>query len=161
MNQSLKTAARSSIREARVVEAAETEAEKDVVAETANGVMETAPKLKVSIVVGVATTEALERIKMDLLLREKKLTAELATEAAAATMATVPNVVIVAAGAREVIEAASAVATAVAATEGAEIVLRRRVRPNQLSNNNKLSEHHREVNRLRSDEMKVMMGCTL
>ena len=143
-----------------MVEAAETEAENDVVAETANGVVETVPKLKVSIVVGVATTKALERIKMDLLLRERKLTAEVA-EAAAATMATVPNVVIVVAGAREVIEAASAAATGVAATEGAAIVPRKRVRPNQLSNNNKLSEHHREVNRLRSDEMKVTMGCTL
>ena len=121
-----------------MVEAAVTEAENDVVAETANGVVENVPKLKVSIVVGVATTKALERIKMDLLLRERKLTAEVA-EAAAATMATVLNVVIVAAGAREVKEvkeAASAAATGVAATEGAAIVPRKRVRPNQLSNNN-------------------------
>ena len=60
-------AASGSSREARVVEAAEAEVENDVVVETANGVAETVPKLKVSIVVGVATTEVLARIKMDLL----------------------------------------------------------------------------------------------
>ena len=133
------------------------EAEKDVVVETAIGEVATAPKLRVSIVVGAATKEVPARIKMVLLLRERKLSAE-AAEAVAATMATVLNVVIAVA---EVIEVANAAATVVAATEGAEIVPRKRVRPNQLSNNNKLSEYHREVNSLRSDEMKVTMGCTL
>ena len=90
-------------------------------------------------------------------MRERKLSAE-AAEAVAATMATVLSVVIAVA---EVIEVASAAATVVAATEGAAIVPKKRVRPNQLSNNNKLSEYHREVNSLRSDEMKVTMGCTL
>ncbi len=137
-SQILKTAASASSREARVVEAAVTEAENDVFAETANGVVETVPKLKVSIVVGVATTEARQRIKMDLMKREKKLTAELTeavaatmvTEAVAATIVTVTNVVIVVAGAREVIEAAIVAATGVAATEGLAIVPRKRVRPN-------------------------------
>ena len=63
MIKSLRTAASISSSEAKVA-AAVAEAENDVVVETANGVVETVHKLKVSIVVGVATKEALAKIKM-------------------------------------------------------------------------------------------------
>ncbi len=123
----------------KVVEAVVDEAEiAVVVAETVNGVVETVLKLKERIVIEVDkdTTEVLAKIRMDLLLKERKMNEE-AAEVAAATTA------IAVAGEIEVKEAASAAAIEVAATEGAAIVPERRVRPNQLSNNNKLSEHHR------------------
>ena len=154
-------------REARVVAAVVAEAEIDVeVAETANGAVETVLKLRERIAIVVATTEVPVRIKTASSSREKKLTAEEA-EAAAATTA---SVVAIATNklskstflsVTEVKEVASAAATVVAATEGAAIVPKRRARLNQLSNNNKLSEHHRLVNSLRSDEMKVTMGHAL
>ena len=143
-------------REARVVAAVVAEAEIDVeVAETANGAVETVLKLRERIAIVVATTEVPVRIKTASSSREKKLTAEEA-EAAAATTASVVAIAVA-----EVKEVASAAATVVAATEGAAIVPKRRARLNQLSNNNKLSEHHRLVNSLRSDEMKVTMGHAL
>ena len=129
-----------------------------VVAEPVNGAAETVLKPRVRIAIEVDTRKVLVKIRMVLSSKERKMNAE-AAEVAAATMVTV--VAIAAAGAREVKEVANAAATVVAATEGAAIVPEKRVRPNQLSNNNKLSEYHREVNSLRSDEMKVTMGCTL
>ena len=143
-------------REARVVAAVVAEAEIDVeVAETANGAVETVLKLRERIAIVVATTEVPVRIKTASSSREKKLTAEEA-EAAAATTASVVAIALA-----EVKEVASAAATVVAATEGVAIAPKRRARLNQLSNNNKLSEHHRLVNSLRSDEMKVTMGHAL
>lgn len=121
----------------RVVEAVVAEAEiAVVVAETVNGAVVTVLKHKERIVIEGDTIKVHAKIKMVLSSKERKMNEEVA-EAVVATMATV------AAGAIEVKEVASAAATVVAATEGAAIVPEKRVRPNQLSNNNKLSEHHR------------------
>jgi hypothetical protein len=121
----------------RVVEAVVAEAEiAVVVAETVNGAVVTVLKHKERIVIEEDTIKVHAKIRMVLSSKERKMNEEVA-EAVVATMATV------AAGAIEVKEVASAAATVVAATEGAAIVPEKRVRPNQLSNNNKLSEHHR------------------
>lgn len=121
----------------RVVEAVVAEAEiAVVVAETVNGAVVTVLKHKERIVIEEDSIKVHAKIKMVLSSKERKMNEEVA-EAVVATMATV------AAGAIEVKEVASAAATVVAATEGAAIVPEKRVRPNQLSNNNKLSEHHR------------------
>lgn len=105
---------------------------------TANGVVETDPKLKVRIA-EVATTEPLAKTKMGSSLKERKLSAE-AAEAVVASTATVLKGVIAAAEVNVVREVANAASTVVAVIEGAEIVPRRRVQPNQLSSNNKISE---------------------
>lgn len=120
-----------------MVEAVVAEAEiAVVVAETVNGAVVTVLKHKERIVIEEDTIKVHAKIRMVLSSKERKMNEEVA-EAVVATMATV------AAGAIEVKEVASAAATVVAATEGAAIVPEKRVRPNQLSNNNKLSEHHR------------------
>ena len=127
--------------EARTV-AVETEDFNDVVvAEMANGEAETVPKPKeVSIEEAeVVITEVHARTKMALSSRVKSKSA-VAVEAEETTTESV--VVEVTTEANEVVIAAT---TVVVVTGEAEIVPKKRVRLNRLSNNNKLSELDRAV----------------
>ena len=104
-----------------------------------------------------ASTEVLVKTKMVSPLKARKLNAEevevVATRPASEVIAATEVIEVI--EAIEVIEVVIAATTEVAATEEAEIVPRRRVRPNQLSNNKTLSELDRAVNSLSSDEMKI------